>query len=161
MFEHLDTPTDLFTFRLGSLLSAEHDSLAMLQDLERAVDRSDLKQMFAHHAEETRQQIANVERCFTLLGQQPDDSPSPTTQGLAKEAQSLIRKSDPTLVDSVAVSGGLATEHYEIATYTTLIDMARSQGATQITELLEANLAQEREACDKLAAAGRQLAGLR
>lgn len=161
MFEHLDTPTDLFTFRLGSLLSAEHDSLQMLQDLEQAVDRNDLKQMFAHHAEETRQQIANVERCFTILGQKPDDSPSPTTEGLAKEARSLIRKSDPTLIDSVAVSGGLATEHYEIATYTTLIDMAEAQGATQIAALLEANLAQEKAAADKLAVAGRALAGIR
>ena len=160
MFEHFETPNDLFTFRLGSLLSAEHDSLSMLEELEQVVDTDDLKQLFHHHADETRQQIANVEQCFTLLGKQPDDSPSPTTKGLAKEADSLIRKSHPTLVDSVAVSGGLATEHYEIATYTTLIDMARAQGAVEVVQLLEQNLAQEQEACDKLAAAGRQLASM-
>ena len=159
MFEHFDTPNELFTLRLGTLLSAEHDSLSMLEDLERVVDADDLKQLFHHHADETRQQIANVEECFRLLGMPPDDSPSPTTRGLAKEADMLIRKSHPTLVDEVAVAGGLATEHYEIATYTTLIDMAQAQGHTEIVRLLQANLSQEEAACDRLAAAERQLAG--
>ena len=76
MFEHFDTPNELFTFRLGTLLSAEHDSLSMLEDLERVVDGDDLKQLFHHHADETRQQIANVEECFPLLGM-PPDRPSP------------------------------------------------------------------------------------
>ncbi len=161
MFEHFTTPDDLFTFRLGTLLSAEHDSLAMLEELEQAVDRDDLKQLFHHHADETRQQIANVEECFAVLGKQPGDSPSPTTRGLAKEADSLLHKSHETLVDEVAVSGGLATEHYEIATYTTLIDMAQGRGATEVARLLQANLVQEQEACDKLTVAHRALAGAR
>ena len=159
MFERLSTTDDLLTFRLGSLLSAEHDSLEMLGVLEEAVSRPELKQLFSEHADETRQQIANVEECFRLLGMPPDDSPSPTTRGLAKEADTLIRKSHPTLVDEVAVAGGLATEHYEIATYTTLIDMAQAQGHTEVVRLLQANLAQEEATCDKLAAAERQLVG--
>ena len=161
MFERLDTLDDLFTFRLGSLLSAEHDSLEMLEDLQGAVERADLKEVFAHHARETREQIANVERCFSLLGKDPDDSPSPTTRGLAKEADSLLRKSDAALRDSVAVSGGLATEHYEIATYTTLIDMAAAQGENEVAQLLRQNLAQEEAARDTLTAMGHQLAMMR
>lgn len=157
MFERLSTTDDLLTFRLGSLLSAEHDSLEMLGVLEEAVSRPELKQLFSEHADETRQQIANVERCFEILGKPIDDSSSPTTKGLAKEASSLMRKSDDSLVDAIALSGGLETEHYEIAAYTTLIDMADAQGLSEITALLDANLAQEKEASEKLAAAAKRV----
>ena len=40
--------------------------------------------MFSHHAEETRQQIANLERIFQLLDLPTNDSPSPATKGLTK-----------------------------------------------------------------------------
>lgn len=157
MFEHLDTPDDLFTFRLGTALSAEHDSLAMLEELAGTVQRDELRQLFAHHADETREQIANLEQCFSLLGKPVDDSPSPTTKGLAKEASSLMRKTDASLVDQVALSGGLETEHYEIAAYTTLIDMADARGLTSVCDLLRANLAQEQAASEKLARAAHEL----
>jgi ferritin-like metal-binding protein YciE len=157
MFEHLDTPDDLFTFRLGTALSAEHDSLSMLQELAGAVRRDDLREMFNHHAEETREQIANLEQCFSILGKPVDNSPSPTTKGLAKEASSLLRKTDASLVDQVALSGGLETEHYEIASYTTLIDMADARGLTAVCDLLRSNLAQEQEASEKLARAVHEL----
>lgn len=157
MFEHLTTNDDLFTFRLGTALSAEHDSLEMLETLQKEVTSEDLRQLFAHHAEETRQQIANIESCFSILGIPVDDSPSPTTKGLATEAKSLLRKSDETLTDAIALSGGLETEHYEIAAYTTLIDMADARGLTQIVALLTANLEQEKEASRKIAAAAHWL----
>ena len=157
MFEHLNTPNDLFTFRLGSLLSAEHDSLQMLRDLEAAVERPELKQLFSHHAQETQQQIQNIERCFSILGQSVDDSPSPTTKGLAKEATSLLRKTDRSLTDQVALSGGLETEHYEIAAYTTAIDLADSQGYTEVVQLLRQNLQQEQMASEKIAQAASRL----
>ncbi len=93
------------------------------------------------------------------LGKQPGDSPSPTTRGLAKEADSLLHKSHETLVDEVAVSGGLATEHYEIATYTTLIDMAQGRGATEVARLLQANLDQEVHTSEELQTMLQKIAG--
>ncbi len=157
MFEHLTTTDDLFTFRLGTQLSAEYDSLEMLEKLQQEVTTEDLRQLFAHHAEETRQQIANVQSCFSILGIPVDESPSPTTKGLASEAASLLRKSDETLANSIALSGGLETEHYEIAAYTTLIDMADARGQTQVVDLLRANLEQEKEASRKIETAARSL----
>ena len=154
MFENLTTTEDLFNYRLGALLSAEHDSLNMLQDLQHQVMREDVRQIFAQHEVETRHQIDNVERCFDLLGMEIDDSPSPTTRGLAKEANSLLRKADPSLSDQVAIGGGLETEHYEIAAYTTLIDMADALGMTEVCSLLRANLREEQEAAQKLEAVG-------
>ncbi|MHB1235427.1 MAG: DUF892 family protein, partial [Microbacteriaceae bacterium] len=76
MFEHFDQPQELFEYRLGSALTMEHDSLEMLGELEMAAQAAEIKKMFSHHADETRQQIANLERIFELLDLPENDSPS-------------------------------------------------------------------------------------
>lgn len=160
MFENLTTPEELLAFRLGSLLSGEHDSLDMLEELQKIVSTEELRSVFAEHADETRRQIQNVERCLEIAGKPGDESPSPTTAGLAKEAHSLLRKVDDSLQDAVALSAGLETEHLEIGTYTGLITLAESCGQQEVGDLLAANLREEVEAADKVARALRKAQGL-
>jgi ferritin-like metal-binding protein YciE len=152
MFEHLNTPHDLLAFRLGSLLSGEKDSLEMLEELSRTTSGR-VRPLFSEHAEETRRQITNVERCLELVGSPGDTSPSPTTAGLAKEAHSLLRKTDDTLHDDVALSAALETEHHEIATYSSLLVLADGPDQAELRDLLAANLAEEVEAADKIVTA--------
>jgi ferritin-like metal-binding protein YciE len=150
MFEHLNTPEEVFSFKLGSALSMERDTLDMLGDLEAGTSRPELKTLFREHAVETRQQIANIERSFELLGEPVDDSPSPTTKGLAKEGKATIKKTDASIVDAVILAGALETEHYEIAVYETLVINADARGAGEVAALLRANLQQEEAARDKV-----------
>lgn len=157
MFERLTTPEEIFSFKLGSALSMEHDTLEMLGDLEAHAQRAELKTLFREHAEETRHQIANVEKCFELLGEPIDDSPSPTTKGLAKEGKSTIKKTDDSIVDAVILAGALETEHYEIAVYETLVTNAEARGAGEVATLLRENLAQEESARDKVKQAAQRI----
>jgi ferritin-like metal-binding protein YciE len=150
MFEHFTTPEEIFTFKLGSALTMEHDSLEMLGTLEETTPRPELKELFHAHAEETRQQIANLEKCFELLGESVNDAPSPTTKGLAKEGKASIAKTDDSIVDAVLLAGGLETERYEMAVYETLITNAKARGAEEVVALLQANYEQEVAASDKL-----------
>jgi len=158
MFEHFSEPTDLFRYRLGSALTMEHDSLDMLGELEMAAQSQRVKQMFLHHAEETKEQIQNLERIFELLGFEKSDEASPTTKGLAKEGSSLIRKSDPQLIDEVALSAALGTEHYEISAYQTLIASAKAMGQQEVQALLERNLEQEQHTSEELHGAVTEMA---
>lgn len=158
MFERLKTPEDVFTFKLGSALSMEDDTLKMLGDLEEHAQRDELKQIFREHAEETRQQAMNIRRCFEVLGLEVSNSASPTTKGLAAEGKSTIRKADDAVVDSVILAGALETEHYEIAVYETLIAQAEAKGAHEVVNLLKTNLQQEETARDKVKAAAQQVA---
>jgi ferritin-like metal-binding protein YciE len=112
MFEHFERPQELFEYRLGSALTMEHDSLDMLHELETSARSDEIKKLFAHHAEETEEQIANLQRVFEVMGIEPNDSPSPTTKGLAKEGEAMIRKTDEALVDNVVLAAALGTEHY-------------------------------------------------
>lgn len=157
MFEHLTTPEEIFSFKLGSALSMEHDTLEMLGDLEQQAQRPELKTLFRDHAVETQQQTANIEQCFQLLGEQIDDSPSPTTKGLSKEGKSTIKKTDVSLVDAVILAGALETEHYKIAVYETLVTNAEARGATEVANLLRQNLQQEEAARDNVKQAAQQI----
>ncbi|WP_308492168.1 YciE/YciF ferroxidase family protein [Microbacterium terrisoli] len=158
MFEHFDTPQELFEYRLGSALSMEDDSLQMLGELESAARSPELKEMFRHHAGETRQQIENLHTVCAELGLSTDREPSQTTKGIAKESSSLLRKSADGLLDSVAVAAALGTEHYEIATYEALIAAAEGMGHPMVVNLLRANLDQEKHTSEELVAKAKQFA---
>ena len=148
MFEHFTTPEEIFSFKLGSALTGEHDNLALLEVNAATTKRPELRDLFEHHAAETRHQISNIEKAFALLGEEVNDSPSPTTKGLAKEAAATVKKTDPSIIDAVLLSGGLEAEHFEIAVYQVLVANAEARGAHEVAALLQENLDQEVAAAD-------------
>jgi ferritin-like metal-binding protein YciE len=164
MFERLNTPEELYNFKLGAALTMEQTVLEkILEDsIEEARDDS-LKQLFRHHAEETRQQIRNLEQIFAAFGWEVDDSPCPAIEALHKEAKTNVKKTDDAIVDSVILSGALETEHHEIAVYEGLLINARAMGRDDVVRLLEQNLEQEqhtlqeaKSALEKIAASAPQ-----
>ncbi|MGN6127278.1 MAG: YciE/YciF ferroxidase family protein [Humibacter sp.] len=150
MFEHFNNPRELLEYRIGSAISMEDDSLSMLGELEGAAQSEDIKQMFRHHADETRQQMTNLERVCQELQISPAEEPNATTKGLAREGKSLIHKSDPVLLDSVVLSAALETEHAEIAAYQSLICTADALGLQEVSRLLTENLGQEQHTSEEL-----------
>ena len=159
MFEHFTTPEEIFSYKLGSALTMEHDSLEMLEDMEKTAMRSELRELFRDHAHETRQQIENLRQCFASLGQEPNGTPSPATKGLAKDARSFVAKTDETLVDAVVLASALEAEHHEVAVYEILITQAKSLGAAGPAELLTQNLMQEQSAIKKIKVAADSIVG--
>jgi ferritin-like metal-binding protein YciE len=158
MFEKLNTPDELFNFKLGAALTMENKVLEMLGELEENSTREELKQQFHHHADETRQQIQNIEQAFSALGQEPDDSPCPAIQGLDKEGKANIKKADDSVVDAVILSAAAETEHHEIAVYEGLITQAQAMGQQQIVQLLQQNLEQEQHTLDEVKQASEKVA---
>jgi ferritin-like metal-binding protein YciE len=159
MFDKLNDQRELFGHKLGSALTMEQDVLDMLGDLEDKAQRSELKERFRHHADETRQQIDNIERVFRALGEEPDDSPCQVTKALDKEAKANLKMADDNLVDAVILSGAAETEHHEIAVYETLLAQAEKFGEPDVVRLLQQNLEIEQHTLDEVKQQQRQLAG--
>jgi ferritin-like metal-binding protein YciE len=158
VFESIDNPRELFAFKLGAALKMENTVLEMLGELEEKAQKPELKQQFRHHADETRQQISNLEQAFTSLGEEPDEKPCPAIQGIEKEGQANIKMADDSLVDAVILSGAAETEHHEIAVYEGLITHAQALGEQQVASLLQQNLQQEEHTLDEVKQATQQLA---
>jgi ferritin-like metal-binding protein YciE len=146
----LETPSDLLQYQLRTALTMEADSLAALAELTSAAKSADIKKMFRHHADETKEQVANLHQIFKLLGLRESTAPSPTTKGINKQAGSLIEKSAPKLRDQVVLSCALGNEHYEISAYTSLIIPVQAMGASDVLRLLRANLEQETHTSEEL-----------
>lgn len=157
MFEKLNTPEEIFSFKLGSALSMENDILEMLDKLQQETEREELRQLFRAHAEETRQHVRNVEECFRLLGEEPDDSPCPVIQALEKDGSAAMKKTEDSIVDAVILAGATEVEHYEIAVYETLLVNAEARGAPEVAALLRRNLEQEQVALQKVKSAAQRI----
>ena len=141
----LATPHDLFVHELSDTMSAEHIILTMLDELASESEHKDLKAAFKQHQTETKHQIANLEKVFKALGVEPEATTCHAAEGLRQEHEALKQEQPPVEVLQMGNLGGAAkTEHYEIASYTTLVQMARDLGEKEAVELLKENLDQEK-----------------
>ncbi len=146
----LKSPTDLLHFQLRTALTMENDSLAALGELTKAARSADIKKLFRHHADETKEQIANLQQVFRLLELKESTAPSPSTKGISRQAASLLERSAPKLRDQVALSSALGNEHYEISAYQALIVPTSAMGLPDVVALLQANLDQEVHTSEEL-----------
>src|SRR4051794_30775622 len=135
----LDSPMTLMHYQLRTALTMEADSLAALAELNKAAKSKEVKDMFRHHSDETREQIDNLHKVFAALELKESSAPSPSTKGISRQAGSLIEKSAPKLRDQVTLSCALGNEHYEMSAYQALIIPATAMGATEVVTLLQAN----------------------
>lgn len=150
MFEKLNTPEEIFSFKLGSALSMENTILEMLGELQEKTNRDEIRVLLAAHQDETRQHIANIEKAFELLGEEVDDSPCPAMQGIEKEGKATLKKIDDSIIDAGILAGAIETEHYEIAVYEILVTNAEARGADGVAALLRENLESEQATLDKV-----------
>lgn len=146
----LESPVDLMQYQLRTALTMEADSLAALGELAKAAKSKEVKDMFRHHAGETKEQIENLHKVFRLLELKESTAPSPSTKGITKQAESLIGRSGTKLRDQVVLSCALGNEHYEMSAYQSLIIPATAMGASDVVSLLQANLDQEVHTSEEL-----------
>lgn len=160
MFEKLNTPQELYNFKLGAALKMERNIVETLDGLIAEAGDEGLKRSLRAHQEQTRAHVGNVEGAFDILGWDVDDSPCPTIEAIEKEGRATIKKADRAEVDSVIVEAMMETEHHEVAVYEHLIVQARAFGRDDVAELLSRNLGEELDAlqqaritCERLALA--------
>ena len=146
----LDTPEQLLHFQLRTAMTMERDSLAALGELAASAKSAEIKKLFRHHSDETREQIANLQRVFEVLELRESTSPSPSTKGISKQAASLLERSAPKLRDRAALASALGNEHYEISAYQSLLIPVSAMGAVDAERLLQANLEQEEHTSEEI-----------
>src|SRR5579864_4328759 len=110
MFEHLNTPEEVFSFKLGSALKMEQELVDVLEEFEARAQRVEIKRALSEHREETLQHARNIEKCFNLLGLEVDDSPCPVVEAMAKDGKATIKKTDDSLVDAVILAAAAESE---------------------------------------------------
>jgi ferritin-like metal-binding protein YciE len=150
MFERLNNPEEAYNYKLGAALKMEQTVLEKILDasIDEAQDPQ-IRQLFRHHVDETREQITNLEKVFGLFGWEVDDSPCPAIEAIDKEAKTNVKKTDESTVDVMILSSALETEHHEISVYEGLIIKGRAMGREDVCSLLQQNLEQEQHTLEE------------
>lgn len=142
----MSTPRDLFIHELSDALSAEHIILKMLPEVAASVTDKELRDGLREHEKETKQQIKVLEQVFKELGEQPEEMTCYGAEGLRKEWDSFLEEQPtPEILTLFAAGAAAKTEHYEIESYSGLVDMARQLGEREVVKLLQGILEQEKE----------------
>ena len=140
----ITTARELFVHELEDMVSAEHIIVKMLPELRKEAQDPEAKAAFQEHEAETKQQIKRLQQVFDLLGEKPEQSTCYATEGLKQEHEAL-HEEEPT--PEVLAMGGLLgaakTEHYEIASYAALVQMAKDLGEKEVAALLQQTLTEE------------------
>lgn len=143
----IDTPRELFIHELADILYVERDlASTTLPQLIGEVQDTEFREALERHLAETKQHVANVEKVFEILGEKSQAEECPGFEGLKKEHAELVSDTSPDLIDAVDLGAAARTESYEIAAYEGLRRMAKAMGEDKAVDLLDANLAQEKEA---------------
>lgn len=125
----------------------------------RAATDPELAQAFKDHLEETRGQVERIDQIVELTGLKLKRIKCTAMEGLVEEGSDLIDEIDKGPVLDVALVGAAQkVEHYEIASYTTLILLASKLRYKDAVPLLEASLAEEKATDEKLGTLGQAMA---
>ena len=143
----ITTPRDLFLHELGDILYVEEKlTQEVLPKLIQEVQNAGFRKGLERHLEQTGGHVTNLEQIFDALGEQSETEKCLGFEGLKKEHDEMIGEVSDDLIDIVDAGAAARTEHYEVAAYTGLIEMARALGETEAVGLLEENLKEEKEA---------------
>lgn len=143
------TLEDLFEAELKDIYSAENQLLEALPEMAKAADNEDLQDAFEKHLQETKRQVERIEKVFDRLGIEHEEETCEAMQGLIKEGKHIIREFDRSAVrDSALIIAAQKVEHYEIASYGSLCELADVLGYSNIVDILERSL-QEEEQTDR------------
>ncbi len=142
---------DLFLGELSDVYDAEHRIAKALPKMADAATDPDLKEALTKHLEETKGHIEKVSQVFTAFDEKAKRQECKATVGLLAEGDELAseNKGEPT-INAAIIAACQKVEHYEIASYGTLIEWANLLGNEDAAGLLEEILGEEEAADDKL-----------
>lgn len=144
---------ELFLDELADIWNAEQQLTKALPELAKAAESGELKAALESHLKETHTQIARLERMFAFLGEEVRSKKCRAMEGLLEEATEMVEEmSETSALDTALIAAAQKVEHYEIASYGTLCAWAEAMGHVEVAELLQATLAEEKAADEKLTA---------
>lgn len=137
---------------LKDIYSAEKQLVDALPEVAQAADNDELEEAFSNHLEETKKQVSRLEKTFERLGISKDQTETCVAmEGLIEEVKKVIRDYGRSAVrDSALIIGAQKIEHYEIAVYGSLCELADVLEEDKLGDLLGKSLEEEEEADELL-----------
>lgn len=139
---------EFFVDQLQDIYWAEQKLANTLPKLKEAASSTDLRQAFNSHLKETKNHVTRVEKVFEMIGVPAQAKKCHAISGIVDEGEEIIDETEENTAqrDVGLIFAGQKAEHYEIATYGGLVQLARTLGYTDVAEILSVTLAEEKKA---------------
>jgi len=138
---------EFFCEEVKDIYWAENFIAKNLPKMKKSATTPELQTAFENHLQQTLGQIGRLEQVFELLGKPPKAKKCAAIEGIVLEAESIIADTEPGTAtrDVGLILAAQKVEHYEIASYGGLAQLADTLGLTDVSALLKENLAEEKE----------------
>ncbi len=148
----MQTAHEMFLHELSDMLDAEQKLVEALGKQSEECSRPDLQKAFDAHRQQTEKQVQRLEQVFESLEEEAEDAECKGIKGIIEEHDEFMEEEDPSedLVDIFNVGAACKVEHYEIANYNSLINLAQQMGHSKAVKLLNQNLKEEQQTLKKM-----------
>ena len=139
---------ELFLDEIMDLYWAENHLVKSLPKMIKAATSPALAAAIENHLKETEGHVSRLEQIFKLLGKEALAKKCDAMEGLTKEAEGIIESTAAGTAtrDVGIILASQKVEHYEIASYGGLLQLAATLGLQQVAALLEQTLGEEQTA---------------
>ena len=136
-----------FIEELQDIYWAEKHLVKELPKMQKAATSEELADAFGDHQAATEEHVSRLEEVFKMMGETAKAKKCEAMDGLVKEAQQIIEDTEEESAtrDVALIMAAQKVEHYEIATYGSLVQLAKTIGMNNIAEVLAETLMEEKE----------------
>ena len=141
-----------FLAQLKDIYYAENQLLKAIPTMEEAATTDELKEAFNDHLHETQKQVKRLEKAFESMDKKAEGEKCEAIEGIIREVNNIISetKEGSMTRDAALIMAAQKVEHYEIATYGGLVQLAITIGRHEVSQLLDKTLMEEEDTDRKL-----------
>jgi ferritin-like metal-binding protein YciE len=138
---------EFFTDALKDIYWAEKHLTKALPKMKKAATTEELKSAIEQHIAQTEEHVSRLEQVFELMGKKAQAKKCDAMEGLVKEGESVVEETEEgTMTRDVGIIiAAQKVEHYEIATYGGLVQLAKTMGMDEAAGILEQTLEEEKQ----------------
>lgn len=138
---------ELFVDELKDIYWAEKHLTKAMPRMRKAVTSQELGAAFDNHLLETAEQIRRIEQVFEMMDMPARAKKCEAMDGLVREAQALMEElpKGSMVRDAGMIIAAQKVEHYEIAAYGSLVQLAKTMGKNDIASVLAQTLEEEKK----------------
>ena len=143
---------EFFIDQLKDIYWAEKKLVKKFHKLSDAATTPQLRDALTNHLKQTAIHVQRLEKVFTIIGEEADSKKCPAMSGIIEEGEDIIEETDDGSAqrDVGIIFAAQKAEHYEIATYGGLAQLAKTLGYVEAKDLLSQTLQEEKQADELL-----------
>jgi ferritin-like metal-binding protein YciE len=138
---------EFFVEELKDIYWAEKFLVKSLPKMQKAATSEELANAIADHRAVTEEQVSRLEEVFEMMQETARAKKCEAMEGLIKEGEHVIEETEEGSAtrDVALIMAAQKVEHYEIATYGGLVQLAKTIGREDVADILAQSLEEEKE----------------